>query len=163
MHHKMPHACRFCFLGDDDLLEILGQASNPEVIQAHLKKLYAGIHSVTLTEGAITHMHSIAGEKVPLVAGIIVSTAVESWLKQLTDGMKASLAASLTDALRSDAPNKWATQPAQTLSLTAELRFCMVRSGLRNRALRALMCREIRMLPLCDARCMFNPMHDVRT
>lgn len=31
---------RFYFLGDDDLLEILGQAQNPAVIQSHLKKLF---------------------------------------------------------------------------------------------------------------------------
>lgn len=37
---------RFYFLGDDDLLEILGQAKNPVVIQSHLKKLFAGIHKV---------------------------------------------------------------------------------------------------------------------
>jgi len=37
---------RFYFLGDDDLLEILGQSQNPEVIQMHLKKLFAGIHKV---------------------------------------------------------------------------------------------------------------------
>lgn len=31
---------RFYFLGDDDLLEILGQSTNPAVIQQHLKKLF---------------------------------------------------------------------------------------------------------------------------
>jgi dynein heavy chain 2 len=33
---------RFYFIGDDDLLEILGQSTKPSVIQAHLKKLFAG-------------------------------------------------------------------------------------------------------------------------
>lgn len=33
---------RFYFIGDDDLLEILGQAKNPAVIQSHLKKLFQG-------------------------------------------------------------------------------------------------------------------------
>jgi len=37
---------RLYFLGDDDLLEVLGQASNLSVIQTHLKKLFAGIHRV---------------------------------------------------------------------------------------------------------------------
>jgi len=37
---------RFYFIGDDDLLEILGQAKNPAVIQSHLKKLFQGIHKV---------------------------------------------------------------------------------------------------------------------
>jgi FkbM family methyltransferase len=33
---------RFYFIGDEDLLEILGQAQNPAVIQTHLKKLFQG-------------------------------------------------------------------------------------------------------------------------
>ena len=39
---------RFYFIGDDDLLEILGQAKNPAIIQAHLKKLFQVVfhHSV---------------------------------------------------------------------------------------------------------------------
>ncbi len=38
---------RFYFIGDDDLLEILGQSTNPQVIQTHLKKLFAGICSIS--------------------------------------------------------------------------------------------------------------------
>lgn len=42
--------CRFCrrfyFLGNDDLLEVLGQGASLAVIQPHLKKLFAGIHRV---------------------------------------------------------------------------------------------------------------------
>ena len=41
---------RFYFIGDDDLLEILGQSKNPEVIQAHLKKLFAGIFTVGFSQ-----------------------------------------------------------------------------------------------------------------
>lgn len=59
---------RFYFIGDDDLLEILGQSKNPEVIQTHLKKLFAGIHSVVFTDdfGTIKAMQSIEKEVVPL-------------------------------------------------------------------------------------------------
>ena len=35
---------RFYFLGDDDLLEILGQSSKEPIIQKHIKKLFPGIH-----------------------------------------------------------------------------------------------------------------------
>lgn len=54
IHHNFLYVCvwlsqekrsafpRFYFIGDDDLLEILGQATNPTVIQSHLKKLFAG-------------------------------------------------------------------------------------------------------------------------
>lgn len=104
---------RFYFIGDEDLLEILGQASahknnrssktvlptcfksrldsvemrrpnngltanrttlshllqqakNPKIIQAHLKKLFQGIHGVEFNEGEtqITAMLSSDGEKV---------------------------------------------------------------------------------------------------
>lgn len=40
--------CRFYFLGDDDLLEVLGQGASLAIIQPHLKKLFAGIHRVGL-------------------------------------------------------------------------------------------------------------------
>jgi dynein heavy chain 2, cytosolic len=45
--NKFP---RFYFLGDDDMLEILGQSQNPAIIQLHLKKLFSGIHTVLFTE-----------------------------------------------------------------------------------------------------------------
>jgi len=49
------------------MLEILGQAQDPAVIQAHLKKLFAGITRVQFDESAthITAMCSAAGEVRP--------------------------------------------------------------------------------------------------
>lgn len=75
------HECRFYFLGDDDLLEILGQPSNPDIIQAHLKKLFAGIHSVTLNGNTIEGINSVEGETVPLPSPVQVCP-----LKELTMG-----------------------------------------------------------------------------
>lgn len=49
---------RFYFLGDDDLLEILGQSQNPLVIQMHLKKLFAGINQVEFNKDA-TQIYSM--------------------------------------------------------------------------------------------------------
>ena len=46
LEEKRAKFPRFYFLGDDDLLEILGQARNPSVIQTHLKKLFQGLHKV---------------------------------------------------------------------------------------------------------------------
>ena len=72
---------RFYFVGDDDLLEILGQATNPNVIQSHLKKLFAGIHTVEF-EGEeekrrIVAMRSLEGEVVPLKEPVPISADVE--------------------------------------------------------------------------------------
>ena len=63
----------------DDLLEILGQSTNRRVIQAHLKKLFAGIHSVQFSqeEKEIVAMRSLDRELVPLKNHIPISTDVE--------------------------------------------------------------------------------------
>lgn len=70
---------RFYFIGDDDLLEILGQATNPTVIQSHLKKLFAGIHSVEFGQdnSVIIAMKSLEGEVVPLKKPVPISPEVE--------------------------------------------------------------------------------------
>lgn len=75
---------RFYFIGDDDLLEILGQSTNPTVIQTHLKKLFAGIHSVQFDDSSehILAMHSLDGEVVPLRRKVLIQPEVEvrvSW------------------------------------------------------------------------------------
>ena len=61
------------------MLEILGQATNPLVIQTHLKKLYAGIHSVDFDDGCkhIIAMKSVDGEVVPLKRPVQISPDVE--------------------------------------------------------------------------------------
>jgi dynein heavy chain 2, cytosolic len=121
--------CRFYFLGDDDMLEILGQASNPTVIQSHLKKLYAGIHSVSFASGnsAITHMNSVHGESVQLPKQVAVSDTIEAWLAQVTEQMRAALQAELQAAQQRDADDRWAAQPSQVMGLSQELEFTMVR------------------------------------
>lgn len=44
---------RFYFIGDEDLLEMIGNARDPLVVQRHLNKLFAGIYSLkTETENA---------------------------------------------------------------------------------------------------------------
>lgn len=90
---------RFYFIGDDDLLEILGQATNPVVIQSHLKKLFAGIHTVQFDEedSQITAMRSLEGELVPLARPVPISADVEVWLGKLADEMKHTLQELLVD------------------------------------------------------------------
>ena len=79
---------RFYFIGDDDLLEILGQATNPSVIQTHLKKLFAGIHQVKFDEKNeyIIAMKSLEGEVVPLSSKVRITHQVEVGSALLTSG-----------------------------------------------------------------------------
>jgi len=84
---------RFYFIGDDDLLEILGQAQNAEVIQEHLKKLFQGIHTVTFNadKTAIVGMNSSKKESVPFHTDVALSDNVESWLTDVVNEMKRTL------------------------------------------------------------------------
>ena len=74
-------------------MQILGQAKDPAVIQAHLKKLFAGIHGVALSDNkdAITAAMSIESENVHLAQAVAVSEHVEGWLHNLLSGMQGTL------------------------------------------------------------------------
>jgi dynein heavy chain 2 len=79
LEEKRSIFARFYFIGDDDMLEILGQATNPTVIQTHLKKLFAGIHQVKFDDKNefILAMRSLEGEIVPLSNKVKISHQVE--------------------------------------------------------------------------------------
>ncbi|KAK9815706.1 hypothetical protein WJX72_008353 [[Myrmecia] bisecta] len=113
---------RFYFIGDDDLLEILGQAKDPAVIQAHLKKLFAGIHSVALADdkGSITAALSVEGERVELAAPVKVDEQVESWLGRLASGMQGTLQGLLHKAVQQ---REFKALPSQILCLADMLAF----------------------------------------
>lgn len=114
---------RFYFIGDDDLLEILGQAKNPQVIQSHLKKLFQGINKVKITDDAsqITAMVSSSNEVVPLESPIKITEKVEDWLEQLAGEMRSTLAILLGRCLSSKTFS-WAF-PSQILCLSQQIKF----------------------------------------
>ncbi|KAI8824969.1 dynein heavy chain and region D6 of dynein motor-domain-containing protein [Fimicolochytrium jonesii] len=122
LEQKREKFPRFYFIGDEDLLEILGQAKNPIVIQAHLKKLFAGVHSVQFDEDIrnIVAMKSIDGETVMLRTPVKITDDVEIWLEDFAKEMKVTLkhllkqCVSITDLFK---------YPLQILSLTEHLHF----------------------------------------
>ena len=120
---------RFYFIGDDDLLEILGQATNPLVIQTHLKKLFAGINQVKFDERNenIVAMRSLEGELVPLVSKVKTSHQVESWLDQLSTEMKSTLqkllVACLSESKRELGNYNVDKYPSQILCLAESVAF----------------------------------------
>lgn len=103
LEQKRSAMPRFYFIGDDDLLEILGQARNPVVIQAHLKKLFQGLHKVVLSPDnqSITAMCSVAGEVVTLQSPVTVTDDVEVWLTNLAVEMQETLAKLLVECVKS--------------------------------------------------------------
>ena len=122
LEEKRARFPRFYFIGDDDLLEILGQAQNPTVIQAHLKKLFQGIHSVVFSDNKkqIIAMKSSAGELVKLFAPVNITDHVEEWLFKLTLEMKATLKALLVQCLE---VNDIANFPSQILCVADQVHF----------------------------------------
>jgi len=113
---------RFYFIGDDDLLEILGQAQNPTVILSHLKKLFQGVHSVDFTPDntGLTAMKSLEGEVVTLNNTVAITEHVEEWLRELAKEMQSTLSASLKECLKVDDP---AAFPSQILCAADQIHF----------------------------------------
>ena len=101
LEEKRSAFSRFYFIGDDDLLEILGQAKNSGVIQSHLNKLFQGVAKVQFngTGTEIEAMVSGAGEVVTLDNKVVISESVEEWLALFTEEMKSTLSFSLASYL----------------------------------------------------------------
>ncbi|XP_053164065.1 cytoplasmic dynein 2 heavy chain 1 isoform X1 [Hemicordylus capensis] len=120
---------RFYFIGDDDLLEILGQSTNPSVIQSHLKKLFAGIHSVNFDKDSknILGMKSLEGEIVPFKNKILLSNDVEVWLNKLSSEMKETLKQLLIDCVTTGKRLQGSIDPSlfpsQILCLAEQIQF----------------------------------------
>eukprot|EP00762_Andalucia_godoyi_P006467 ANDGO_02875.mRNA.1 Cytoplasmic dynein 2 heavy chain 1 len=133
--NKFP---RFYFIGDDDLLEILGQANNPAVIQNHLKKLFAGIHSVVFDPSSTTILavRSVDGEQVQIIRPIQVDLVVESWMSALDTVMKQSLQQLQTSCLNGPQFMELGKYPSQVLDLVCNIRFTAdAESAIRSRTL----------------------------
>ena len=103
LEQKRSIFSRFYFIGDDDLLEILGQAKNPVVIQSHLKKLFAGIYKVEFDKGnsSILSMISSANEYVKLKTPVRITDDVELWLGELEKSMRDTLNSLLGQTIKS--------------------------------------------------------------
>ena len=98
---------RFYFVSDADLLEILGQARDPILVQKHLSKCFMGIKSLSLdttnrdpkAAPSAVGMVSPDGETVPLESNVVLQGSVESWLNDLEYRMRVSIRKCLGETL----------------------------------------------------------------
>jgi dynein heavy chain 1, cytosolic len=94
---------RFYFVGDEDLLEIIGNSKEILRIMKHLKKMFAGISTITLDDELtqIRGMASREGEEVMFKDPILLKDypKINDWLSKLEAEMRVSLAQLLCDAV----------------------------------------------------------------
>lgn len=94
---------RFYFVGDEDLLEIIGNSKDILRILKHLKKMFAGISTLMLDEDLtqIQGMASREGEEVVFRTPILLKDfpKINDWLTRLELEMRVSLALLLCDAV----------------------------------------------------------------
>lgn len=95
---------RFYFVGDEDLLEIIGNSNDTIRISKHFRKMFAGLAGLLMDqESTITGFTSKEGETVSLKKPIslIKTPKINDWLAALESNMKSSLAELLGEAVQS--------------------------------------------------------------
>ena len=94
---------RFYFVGDEDLLEIIGNSKDIERIQKHLKKMFAGLSMLMLDEEKTTilGMASTEGETVPFKRSVSIKEfpRINEWLTKVENEMKFTLATLFQESL----------------------------------------------------------------
>uniref|UniRef100_A0A336KP21 Dynein heavy chain, cytoplasmic n=1 Tax=Culicoides sonorensis TaxID=179676 RepID=A0A336KP21_CULSO len=95
---------RFYFVGDEDLLEIIGNSKNVARLQKHFKKLFAGIASIILNEDntQILGIASREGEEVQFIrpVNLIENPKINEWLTLVEKEMRFTLASYLAQAVQ---------------------------------------------------------------
>ncbi|KAJ2138918.1 dynein heavy chain, partial [Coemansia sp. RSA 788] len=90
---------RFYFVGDEDLLEIIGNAKDVARIQKHLRKMFAGLAVLQTSDDCalITGMASREGETVEFSTPIVLAQhkKINDWLAAVECEMRATLASKL--------------------------------------------------------------------
>ena len=128
---------RFYFVGDEDLLEIIGNSKDPKKMQRHLNKMFAGINTLEIQETAdaapkAVGMTSREGEVVPFGADefeLNAKVKVYEWLQMTETAMVSSLERFVRDAV-ADNPlegesvslEEWVDKyPAQVVVLASQI------------------------------------------
>ncbi|XP_055383630.1 dynein heavy chain, cytoplasmic isoform X2 [Condylostylus longicornis] len=95
---------RFYFVGDEDLLEIIGNSKNVARLQKHFKKMFAGVAAIILNEDntIIQGIASREGEEVKFIRPVntVEHPKINEWLTLVEKEMRFSLASYLAQAVQ---------------------------------------------------------------
>lgn len=126
---------RFYFVNNDDLVEIIGNSTEPGKVLPHLAKMFAAITSVNLTEQSddsvviASSIISKEGESVKMASPVDLSVGVKEWLGKLESEMKATLVTLLDSAIQSicikEKLQVWVNRyPSQIIILATQIGWC---------------------------------------
>eukprot|EP00040_Diaphanoeca_grandis_P036231 m.230237 g.230237 ORF g.230237 m.230237 type:complete len:4579 (-) comp33576_c0_seq1:2736-16472(-) len=95
---------RFYFVGDEDLLEIIGNSKDTVKLQKHFRKLFKGVHSIILDEldppENVLGVTAKEGENVHFVNSVpIKGVKINIWLTNLVKEINVTLATLLASAV----------------------------------------------------------------
>jgi dynein heavy chain 1, cytosolic len=102
LEKQRQNFARFYFIGDEDLLEIIGNSKDIFKIQRHFNKMFAGLNALISKDGdEITHMTSREREEVEFEKSIKISDdpTVYIWLGKIEEQMRLTLATKLERAV----------------------------------------------------------------
>jgi dynein heavy chain 1 len=95
---------RFYFVGDEDLLELIGNSRDVIRVQKHFRKMFAGLHSLKLSDDLSTIVGIISkeGEAVSLRKAISFARnpKINDWLSSLEYEMKHALASLTAESIQ---------------------------------------------------------------
>ena len=95
---------RFYFVGDEDLLEIIGNSKNIPRLQKHFKKMFAGVAAILLNEDdtLVLGLASREGEEVHFVKPVSIkeNPRINDWLRRVETEMRNTLAQQLSSSLQ---------------------------------------------------------------
>lgn len=94
---------RFYFVGDEDLLEIIGNSKNVAKLQKHFKKMFAGVSSILLNEDntEVLGISSREGEEVFYKTPVSITEhpKINEWLTLVEKEMRVTLAKLLAESV----------------------------------------------------------------
>ncbi|KAJ3613107.1 hypothetical protein NHX12_019361, partial [Muraenolepis orangiensis] len=94
---------RFYFVGDEDLLEIIGNSKNVPKLQKHFKKMFAGVSSILLNEDSteVLGICSREGEEIVYKTPVSITKhpKINEWLTMVEKEMRVTLAKLLAESV----------------------------------------------------------------
>jgi len=105
LEKQRSNFARFYFVGDEDLLEIIGNSKEIKMVQRHFPKMFAGITTMNFeNEGDhLIGMHSREGEYVDFEGKVVISEdpTIYVWLTKVEQAMQMALAFHLENSVQS--------------------------------------------------------------